>query len=360
MKNLYSFALLLLISSELGNAQTSNGFEITGIIKNLEDSSWVYLNMDNKITDSSMAIGGKFVLRGKVKEPTECVLYLSNVRDSKFIWIENKLIKIEAEKGKLREAKVSGSSTQAEEDTFRSSIMPLRKQEDNLRLLQRDADKNRVSELNKELEKLEQQEKAATISFIKEHPNWLFSVYVLNIGKTSWGKEQVRGLFNALSGEMRSSTQGKQIKQYLEINVNPKIGDHFVDFELPNPEGKSVKLSQIKGKFVLLDFWAAWCGPCREENKELVKTYAEFHPKGFEILGVSADNNKKEWLYAVKKDGLVWENVSNLKEWDCLPFSIYGINGIPDNFLIDENGKIIARNLRGDDLRKKLKELFNE
>ena len=117
-------------------------------------------------------------------------------------------------------------------------------------------------------------------------------------------------------------------------------------------------MSELNGKVILLEFWASWCGPCRQENPNLVKTYNIFNPKGFEIFAVSLDEDKESWLKAIQEDNLKWKHVSDLKGSRNEASLIYGINGIPDNFLISENGEIIGRNLRGDKLNQKLKEIL--
>ena len=131
-----------------------------------------------------------------------------------------------------------------------------------------------------------------------------------------------------------------------------------IDFFRENSIDSLKKLSELKGKVILLEFWASWCGPCRQENPNLVKTYKNFKPKGFEIFAVSLDENKESWLRAIEKDNLNWEHVSDLKGDRNEASLIYGVNGIPDNFLIAENGEIIGRNLRGDKLNRILKEIL--
>lgn len=346
--------LLYFIPSKI-LSQNNSGFEIIGNVKGVADSSWVYL-IDPKIIDSSIVLNNKFVLKGKVNGPTNCVLTLKDSRDYKFFWVENKPMQFRAEKGKFIDAIISGSITQKEADILNAKIIPLRKQRDSLNNVYQVSD---TAIINNQLNNLDQQEKKISIDFIKNYPNSLVSVHLLDVYKTSWGKKSVSNLFNKLSHNMKQSAGGKSIETYILVNKNPKIGDHFVDFELPNGDGKIIKLSEIKGKVILLDFWASWCLPCREENKNIVKIYDQYHQYGFEILGVSGDINRNSWLKAVEQDSLIWENVRGEKGDQSIPFLAYGIKGIPDNFLINEDGKIIARDLRGDKLNETLRKLLN-
>lgn len=137
------------------------------------------------------------------------------------------------------------------------------------------------------------------------------------------------------------------------------IGQPALDFKLTTPEGKEVSLSDYKGKVVMVDFWASWCKPCRKENPNVVRIYNRFKDKGFEILGVSLDNNKDSWVEAIQKDKLTWTHVSDLAGWGSLAAKQYGVTGIPYTLIIGRDGKIIEKNLRGEQLEKKLEKILN-
>lgn len=151
-----------------------------------------------------------------------------------------------------------------------------------------------------------------------------------------------------------------QLDQMLKMSASFITGNEAPDFSMDNPEGKSVKLSDFRGKVLLIDFWASWCGPCRRENPHVVELYHKYHPKGFDILGVSLDKAREPWLKAIETDGLIWNHVSDLKGWANSAAQLYGVSSIPHTVLLDKEGKIIARNLRGPALDAKLAEIFGE
>ncbi len=157
--------------------------------------------------------------------------------------------------------------------------------------------------------------------------------------------------------------QVQEIKRQLdsEIDLNSRLGTGAPapEIALPNPQGDTILLSSLKGKYVLLDFWASWCRPCRVENPILVRNFKKYHDKGFEIYQVSLDKSRSAWESAIQSDSLIWVHVSDLQYWNSAPAKIYSVQGIPANFLLDKNGRIIAKNLRGDALEAKLSELFD-
>ncbi len=151
-----------------------------------------------------------------------------------------------------------------------------------------------------------------------------------------------------------------QVKGEIEAAKKTAIGSVAPDIELPTPDGKTMKISDLRGKYVLLDFWASWCAPCRRENPNVVRMYKKYKDKGFEILGISLDKSKDKWIQAIQSDGLTWYHISDLKGWQSAAAKLYGVNSIPSTFLLDKEGRIIAKNLRGPALEQKLKELLGE
>lgn len=153
----------------------------------------------------------------------------------------------------------------------------------------------------------------------------------------------------------------KQYHQQIEKERLTAIGSMAPEIELPNVDGKLVKLSSLKGKVVLIDFWASWCGPCRKENPKVVKLYNEFKDQGFEVFSVSLDKDRDPWIKAIEKDGLIWKNhVSDLKYWKCAGALTYGVFAIPYTVLIDKKGRIVAKKLSGEELEKKVKQLLSK
>ncbi|WP_276486128.1 TlpA disulfide reductase family protein [Paraflavitalea pollutisoli] len=197
-------------------------------------------------------------------------------------------------------------------------------------------------------------------AFIKEQPASIVSAFVLyRYFSPSLSADEVVKYTNLLDPSLSGTQYVKLLRELPASLRSTAIGEKAPDFELPNPEGKLVKLSDHFGKYLLVDFWAAWCGPCRRENPNIVRVFNKYKDKGFSVFGVSLDSKKDAWIQAIQKDGLNWPQVSDLLFWDSGPAKLYGIRGIPGNVLLDPTGKIIARNLRGEDLEKKLAELIH-
>ncbi|MCW3787769.1 TlpA disulfide reductase family protein [Plebeiibacterium sediminum] len=223
-------------------------------------------------------------------------------------------------------------------------------------------DKELAAKMEEEYAALMDEKKQKELEFVYANNNSIVSLDWLrqNVNVIQ-EKSLATKVFNQFTEEVKKSPAGLIYSNILGQTKGADIGFEAPDISAKQPSGETLSLRSLRGKYVLLDFWASWCGPCRRENPNLVKSYNEFKDKNFTILGYSLDGGNKafdNWTAAIEKDGLVWNQISDLGGWRCLPVQLYGISSVPTNFLIDPSGKIIAKNLRGADLDAKLKEIL--
>jgi len=205
--------------------------------------------------------------------------------------------------------------------------------------------------LQKKLEKI-------VSGIVSKYPNSPVSAFVIKIRFIDYPfADLAKREYDRLGPAARNSFYGKQIGDMVKKMDNIAIGKKPA-MTLPDANGKMVSLADYKGKIVLVDFWASWCAPCRKENPNVLKAYNAFHDKGFEVLGVSLDESKAKWETAIKDDGLRWTHVSDLKAWNSPYVKDFGITGVPTSFILDREGRIVAKDLRGEELQKKLAELL--
>ncbi|WDF68600.1 TlpA disulfide reductase family protein [Sphingobacterium oryzagri] len=203
------------------------------------------------------------------------------------------------------------------------------------------------------------QTKEALIAQVKENPKSTESLKTIQkVGGYYPDYKELRALYNGLDKSVRKSKDGKAFDYYLKRLESTSVGKKAPGITQLTPEGEPFSLTDLRGKYVLIDFWAAWCPDCRKENPNLVKTYAEFKDKNFEILGVSFDRKLEDWVNAIKNDNLTWKHISDLQSWQNAAGTLYGVRSIPQNILVDPEGIIVARNLHGEDLNAKLRELL--
>ena len=197
--------------------------------------------------------------------------------------------------------------------------------------------------------------------YIQEHPDLYSSAFVaVNYISSQQDKTlaETERIFNQLKPKVQKSYFGNKLNKMLQTMRSTSVGAMAPDFSLPDSSGKQISLASFKGKITLLDFWASWCGPCRQENPNVVTMYHKYHSKGLEILGVSLDTKKEPWQKAIAADQLNWTQVTDMNGWDSPTAALFGVQSIPSNFLLNKEGKIVGKDLRGADLDQALETLF--
>ena len=375
MKHIKLFILALLPLSIFAQSES---FTVKGTVGKLNSPSKVYLSYrQNKtvITDSASIKNGMFELKGQVSNPVKAKLVLDHagkglqsLRTPDFVelYLEKGVISLTS-KDSVYNAVVVGSVVN---DDNRKLTEKLAAAKNKMKVMMaeyyaapdekkkskefQDETEKRYNAITKEIQEIES-------AFIRDNPNSYVSLDIVkNTGGSIPNVEVLDSLFKSLTETIRNSSAGKELSERIDKLKLVAVGAIAPDFTQMTPENQPVKLSDFKGKYVLIDFWASWCGPCRAENPNVVKVYNQYKDNGFTVLGISLDNEKGRdaWLKAINKDQLTWTQVSDLKGWYNEVAALYSVKAVPQNFLIDPNGKIIAKNLRGEELAAKLKEII--
>jgi len=315
------------------NKKEESAFSLTGKTNNFENGKVLYLkdNLSEKIIDSAIVTNNEFLFKTKIsKFPSRVLLYNKEFSHWRDIWIENNKMIFDASQSDFKNAKVSGSAS-----------------ENLVQKLYENAGGLSFEERNK-LEK----------DFVKDNPNSVVSAFILSVFSRDWGREFTKESYERFSGDIKKSEYGNRISNYITLNRDVEIGDQYSNVVMNDKNGNPKELSKLLGEVTLLEFWASWCGPCRKENPDLVKIYEKYKTKGFQIVAISLDKDKEKWQSAIEKDGLSWSNFCDFEVWESKAALMYGVYAVPENFLIDKNGKIVARNIRGEKLNEKLAELI--
>lgn len=340
-----------------------DSYTLTGDIKGIK-GPYVYLVRfvgDSTINDSTVIKDGHFEFKGAVKEPV--MAYVSNKEKYIELFLENADIAIRGNIDSLDNLQITGSATQMAYDSLKTSIKAITDIEDKVydeyRVADRGKDSTAISLLEVRMDSLRTQRHKGIEAFIAGHPLSPVSLHEIEGLTLSGDYPKLEELFLSLDTTLQNSQRGKALAKQLAIMKRREVGEKAMDFTQKDMQNRPVQFSQFsKGKYVLLDFWASWCGPCRAENPNVLKAYNRFKGKNFEVLGVSLDEDSAKWKDAVLKDGMPWMQVSDLKGWKNEVAAQYAIQAIPFNFLVDTNGVIIAKGLRGGALEKKLAEVL--
>ena len=335
-----------IVTKKMGFAKTTEGFVINGNITGYADGVLVnLLNANTGAPEASTKItNGKFTLTGTMPFPDFRVIAVNNEQRYITLFLDNSEIKLIANKDSIENANVSGSASQNEFVEYSTAIKPYEKM---------------LNQQGNYAASFMAQAAAVLEKFVAQHPgSYVSPLAIYRHNQLTSNSEMMEQLFNSLAAPVKSSPLGNYLAQQITESKKNPIGKPLADFSQPDTSGNAVSLSSLKGKYVLVDFWASWCGPCRAENPNLVRMYNKFKDKKFTVLGVSLDKSKQPWLDAINADALTWTHISDLQGWNNSIAQQFQIFSIPQNFLLDPQGNVIGKNLRGAALEFKLNSLL--
>lgn len=368
--------LLAIAAAGLSFTMLKDDFTVTGSIAGAEGKKvWLeQVDAQRKTLklDSAVVKDGKFTLKGTASEPSLHFLELEGVKGQVAFILEKGNITFTLYKDSIGKSVIGGTSNNVDLHRFNSTAMKLQQkmmdfQQKNTQAFkdaQSTGDTATVNKLVKELQVYQGEMTAMSAEFPAKHPKSFISLLFLDnmFNNPNVDIAKIRSDYDNLDASLKNTKPGKALKTRIDGFKPIVVGGEAPDFSAKSPEGKVISLKESLGKVTIIDFWASWCGPCRRENPNVVQLYKDYHAKGLNIIGVSLDRPGQEaaWKGAIEKDGLTWTQVSNLQHWDDPIAKMYHVTGIPATFLLDEKGKIVATNLRGEELRAKVASLLDQ
>lgn len=353
--------------------QGTDGFTLNGTMSGeLENGTKVFLKKTNEQNmpvdvDTTTIANGKYSFKGNVGSPELHYIFVDKVQGNIPVIIEEGEILVKAQKDSLAFAQLEGTPQNNLFTDFleESRALTLRamSMQDDMRAASAEQDsaarEAAVASLRDEYIELQDEAKKFELDYARENPNALISALIIDkvLTTKTLPEDEVKVLFEALTPEIKETTVGKKIAEKLGKAKSTAIGAKAPNFSAPTPDGQELALNEVLGRATIVDFWAAWCRPCREENPNVVAVYNKYHEKGLNILGVSLDRKAEDWKKAIKDDGLLWNHVSNVNYFDEIA-QLYNVDAIPATFILDENGVIVAKDLRGPELEKKIAEML--
>ncbi|MGB3775076.1 MAG: TlpA disulfide reductase family protein [Leeuwenhoekiella sp.] len=378
MKNILKlFAAALILTS---CAQEDN-YKIDGTAEGIKDGTQVFLqeiSQQNQLVnlDTAKVKDGKFSFDpAEVENPDLNLITVEGINGNIIFVSENETLKIKANKDSIVASSVKGGD---ENDFFKSyfdEVMGSNKERQRIQqegmAAMREKDTAKVDAIRSEMQDINENSVTKRVKMIDNHTDSNVSLLILSdlLGLRLIDAAKAEEKFNSLSDEVKNSEKGKKLSEMIakakasEIAATlPEIGNKAPLFSAPTPDGKELALTDALGKYTIVDFWASWCKPCRLENPNVVQLYEKYHDKGLNIISVSLDkpNEKKSWTNAISKDKMDWYHVSNLMFWNEPVAKKYGVSAIPATFLLDSEGKIIDKNLRGVELQNKMNSLLGQ
>lgn len=372
MKNLLSI-IALAITMISCNQNAKDEYVISGVADGIENGKKVFIQvMDEKNTptsiDTAVVTNGKFEFKGKLKE-VELAYLKFDLDGSMPFFLENGKIDIVFDKDSTFKSTAKGTFNNDILAEFNTKSVAIGKklaqfQKNNLgkmRLAKESNDTVTVNKIMAEHDSFQKEMDVYSEEFITKNTNAILSTLLIEnfINQKTLELAKIQSYFNGLTDEVKNTKSGKRVKKLLDAITSVEVGKKAPDFSAPSPDGKTVSLKESMGKVTIIDFWASWCGPCRMENPNVVAMYNELHEKGLNIIGVSLDRDEAKWKEAIEKDGLTWNHISNLKFWQEPIAELYNVKSIPATFILDANGVIVAKDLRGAELKNKVYQLLN-